>query len=115
MTIQTASRIRIEDLPALETLTEEEMARIFGAGRQNRVQLGVEALETRNLMAASLAASFTNGLLRVEGTEAADRIVIRQIGSNLQVEGVTITGADGKPFTPPRDRCHFGARRCAWR
>jgi hypothetical protein len=100
MTIQTASRIRIEDLPALETLTEEEMARIFGAGRQNRVQLGVEALETRNLMAASLAASFTNGLLRVEGTEAADRIVIRQIGSNLQVEGVTITGADGKPFTP---------------
>lgn len=31
MTIQTASRIRIEDLPALETLTEEEMARIFGA------------------------------------------------------------------------------------
>jgi hypothetical protein len=43
-------RIRIDDLPALETLSDEEKARIFGAGR---LRLGVEALEDRLLMTAA--------------------------------------------------------------
>jgi hypothetical protein len=42
-------RIRIDDLPALETLSDEEKARLFGAGR---VWLSVESLEDRRLMSA---------------------------------------------------------------
>jgi hypothetical protein len=47
------ARIRIEDLPALEELTAEELAEILGAGR-NSFRPTFEVLETRNLMSAGL-------------------------------------------------------------
>lgn len=40
-------RLVIEDLPAVEQLTPEEMARIFGAGKTSFTRLGVESLEER--------------------------------------------------------------------
>ena len=40
-------RLVIEDLPAVEQLTPEEMARIFGAGKTSFTRLGLEPLEER--------------------------------------------------------------------
>jgi len=54
MTATLKPRILIEDLSPLEELSDEEMARIFGAGPNRNARLGVEALETRDLMAAAL-------------------------------------------------------------
>jgi len=48
-------------------------------------------------MAANVSASFADGLLSIQGTNGPDQIVVRQVGRNLQVDGVTITGIDGKP------------------
>src|SRR5690349_14542405 len=45
-------RIRIEDLPPLEHLSEEEAARLVGAGR---FRPGFETLEDRQLLSASPA------------------------------------------------------------
>ncbi len=84
------ARIVIEDLPALEHLTEEEMARTFGAGKHNRARLGVEVLEGRELMASNLTASMTGGVLRIEGTNNADHIRILQSGDQIAVEGISI-------------------------
>lgn len=50
-------RIVIEDLPALEALSEEAMAKVFGAAF-TRFRPQVENLEGRELMASSLLASF---------------------------------------------------------
>jgi Ca2+-binding RTX toxin-like protein len=46
--------------------------------RSFRYRPGVDLLEDRQLLAASLTASFVEGILRVEGTEAADTINVRQ-------------------------------------
>lgn len=46
------SRIALDDLPALETLTDEQMAELFGRGLA-RTRLGVQALETREMMSVS--------------------------------------------------------------
>jgi hypothetical protein len=54
MTVRTA-RIRIEDLSPLETLTEQEMAEISGAGRKGKWQFSgqsMEVLEVRQVMSA---------------------------------------------------------------
>lgn len=58
------SRIVIEDLPNLESLTEEQLAEIFGAGRSYR-RLGFQMLEDRkmctaNSLASNLQAAATN-------------------------------------------------------
>ena len=50
------SRIKIEDLPGGETLNQEELDEILGAGLGKR-RLGVEALEDRFLPANSLLSS----------------------------------------------------------
>ena len=47
-------RIRIDDLPPLEQLTEEELALIFGAGRLKPKQLSMESLEPRQLTAVDI-------------------------------------------------------------
>ncbi len=71
-------RIRIDDLPPIEALSEEEQAKILGAGRP-RARLGIEHLETRELMAANITASLLpSGTLRIEGTDAADKIHVLQ-------------------------------------
>lgn len=78
-------RIVIEDLSVLEHLTEEEMARILGAGTWSRARLEVEALERRELMASHFSASLNSGLLRIDGTDQADRIDIHQTGNAVKV------------------------------
>lgn len=98
MTASSQPRIAIEDLPSLEMLSDEEKARIFGAGR---ARLGLEALETRELLAASITAVLTGSTLRIEGTDNPDRIVLQRDGSNLRVQGVTITNQAGAPVTAP--------------
>lgn len=50
----------------------------------------LEALEDRRLMAASLSANLSNGILNIEGTEKADRITVRQINGRVSVDGISI-------------------------
>src|SRR5262245_60929320 len=54
-------------------------------------QMSVEALEARELMAASLTASRSAGVLRIEGTEGADLIRVRQVGDQISLESASIT------------------------
>ncbi|MBM4070708.1 MAG: hypothetical protein FJ271_17400 [Planctomycetes bacterium] len=81
-------RIRIDDLPPLEQLTSEELAEVFGMGRA-RLSLGIEQLESRELMAASVTAALVGSTLRVEGTQGDDKITIRRVetsaGAVMQV------------------------------
>ncbi len=57
----------------------------------------LEGLEDRRLMAASLTASLsTKGVLRVEGTDRADTIVVRQINGSISVDGIQISDNGGK-------------------
>jgi hypothetical protein len=81
------ARIQIKDLPPVQDLTPEELAEIFGAGR---TRLGVEQLETRELRAASLMASLSGGVLRVEGTTGSDQIRIQQSNNQISVQGISI-------------------------
>lgn len=79
-------RIVIADLPALELLTADELARVLGAGKANRVRLGVERLEGRELMAAAISASFSDGVLTVYGTTGNDQILLGQDNGTIQVK-----------------------------
>src|SRR5688572_7418581 len=88
MSIDRPTCIEIEDLPPLEPLSEEEQQRILGAGQ--RARLGIEALETRDLMASSLTASLGGGLLRIEGTPGADTIRVAQSNGQIKIEGIAI-------------------------
>lgn len=56
-----------------------------------RTRLGVEGLECRDLMAANVTATLAGGLLRVEGTEAADQIRVRVVADQIMVDGFPIT------------------------
>lgn len=85
-------RINSEDLPPIEDLTEEEAASVFGAGR---ARLGLEALETRDLMAGNLTASLSGAVLRVEGTANADHIRILHEANQISVVNVQTGGAVG--------------------
>src|SRR5262245_61141534 len=92
MTTTRNFRIAIEDLPPVTDLSEEEQARILGAGKRPRAQLGVEVLEGRELMAANLLASLSNGQLQIEGTEQADNILVRPNADRIEVvNGATNT------------------------
>jgi hypothetical protein len=51
--------------------------------------LAVERLEDRSLMAATVSASLSAGVLTVNGTEAADTISVRQVNNYLSVSGLT--------------------------
>lgn len=51
----------------------------------------LEALEDRRLLAATLTANLNSGILTVEGTEAADRINLRQVAGRISVDNITIT------------------------
>lgn len=50
----------------------------------------LEALEDRSLLATALNATLSYGVLRIEGTDYADRINVRQINSRISVEGISI-------------------------
>jgi hypothetical protein len=62
--------------------------------RQNRAPLSFQPLEPRAMMAANLTASFTSGILKIEGTERADQIYVREsngiVGSFVSVDKIKI-------------------------
>ncbi len=58
------------------------------ARQTNHSKPALEVLENRQLLAASLTASFQNGFLYVDGTEFADRIIIRQNNGFISVDGI---------------------------
>jgi FG-GAP-like repeat len=70
MPISRTPRIAIEDLPAFESLSPEEMARIFGAGRRT-FRPTFESLEDRTVPSLAKALDFATGLDPL-GTAAAD-------------------------------------------
>jgi RTX calcium-binding nonapeptide repeat (4 copies) len=51
----------------------------------------LEGLEDRALMAAALTATLSGGLLRVEGTDRADRIIVREQNGRIWVDNAKIT------------------------
>src|SRR5690348_10853913 len=59
-------------------------------GKGPRARLGIEALERRDLLASSLTASLSSGLLRIEGTPAADLIRIVQTNDRISIDGIAI-------------------------
>lgn len=64
--------------------------------RRSTAPLAVESLETRELPAASLTAALTpDGLLRVEGTDLADTIHVRQDAGRISVVNAEIAMATG--------------------
>ena len=60
------------------------------AGRKNSFRPGVECLEDRTLPAAHLTAALSGGILRIEGSAQADRIVVRQIDNMISVDHLSI-------------------------
>lgn len=63
-----------------------------------RTKLGVESLDHRTLPAAALTASLSGGVLYVEGTQSADRITVRELGSfnsAIAVDGIRIWTSGG--------------------
>ena len=111
---QQTARITILDLPAFRNISEEEMKEIFGAGRKNSVSLGLESLERRELMAGSLSATFTSGILNINGTDQADKIVVRENNISslsgkvlvklqdnvIQIQGLNIKDIKGNNIEP---------------
>lgn len=109
------SRIVIEDLPALELLTEDQLAEIFGAGRKYR-SLGFQTLEDRKMCTANAlvsvaanvqqAASNVNYWTDYAVTVAAEhgqisRAEVNSIGTDLNqmnnaVQGLGATAAEGQ-------------------
>lgn len=79
-----APRVRIANLAPPEQLSPEEMARILRAGRP-KFKPGIEMLEDRQLLAASLTANLTAGTLTIEGTQQVDRIRILQTADHIEV------------------------------
>lgn len=66
---------------------------LFGGSKRRPIAkrtLAFESLERRELMAANLMATFDGANLRIEGTEAADQIVVRQVNNQLSIDHVTI-------------------------
>ena len=60
-------------------------------GRKHSFRPTLECLEDRTLMAAQLTASLSSGLLRINGTDHADTIVVREINHHISVDGVKIS------------------------
>lgn len=58
--------------------------------RHHRHRPFLEHLENRDLLAASLTGNLTSGILTIEGTEAADRITVRQINGRISVDGINL-------------------------
>ncbi len=63
--------------------------------KMSRVRLSLECLEERELMATGLSAGFSDGILRIQGTELADSIQVRCINNQISVDGATIQTSSG--------------------
>src|SRR5262245_53683561 len=57
--------------------------------KPSRAKPSLEALEDRFLMAASLTASLSNGVLQIEGTDSFDFITVAQKDNRLTVGGLS--------------------------
>ncbi|HXG11059.1 MAG TPA: hypothetical protein VNK04_14970 [Gemmataceae bacterium] len=60
------------------------------SARNNRFCPILECLEDRTVMAAGLTAGLASGILKVQGTEGPDRILIRQDNGRIAVDGILI-------------------------
>ncbi|MCI0458585.1 MAG: hypothetical protein L0Z62_16600, partial [Gemmataceae bacterium] len=70
----------------------------MNATHTKRFRPSFERLESRDLLAGSLTASLSDGLLRIEGTEAPDNITVRQSNDQIRVEGLAINvGGNSQP------------------
>ena len=102
MSDESKLRITLGDLPAVETLSPEEQAEVFGAGKPRVARLGIENLETREVMSATP--------IYIDGTAGNDTIVVElnhgfitktvNHHASTQYVGpsrdITIRGGDGK-------------------
>ncbi len=52
-----------------------------------------DGLETRKLLAARLTATLVGTELRIEGTDFADQITVRQVSNKITVDGAKISGS----------------------
>src|SRR5262245_51945461 len=96
MTMATATlRIRIDDLPPVETLTPEEEPELFGAGPK-KAHLRVESHEDRLVQASHLNATLSGGVLSLQATTAGESVQIRQVSPG-QVQ--IIEGGDSKTYS----------------
>jgi hypothetical protein len=93
------ARIKIEDLPPLTELTPEEMAALMGAGPVRSTRLGIESLESRELMDSGLSASLSGSVLQVQDTRAGDTIHVRQVNGQISIDGITIQTAAGSKMS----------------
>jgi len=65
-------------------------------GAQRRATASAEVLEIKQYPAATLMASLTsNGILRIEGTEHADRIIVREQSGSLTIDSIAIQTSRG--------------------
>ncbi len=62
-----------------------------GKKRRSTRTFQFDTLESRVVMASNLIASLSGGVLRIEGTEGADNITVRQTSGNLSVDGIKIS------------------------
>lgn len=63
---------------------------VHGTSRRKPVtrRLEVEGLESRQLMAAGLSASLSQGILTIEATPQADKIILRQANNRMSIVGL---------------------------
>ncbi len=59
-------------------------------GRSPSFKPRVEGLEERTLMATHLTATLSNGLLRIDGTDGPDHIVVRQENNRISIDNLSI-------------------------
>src|SRR5437870_5649608 len=58
----------------------------------------LDALEDRSLMAANVTAVYGNGVLYIEGTESADKIIVREQGGVITVDNTPVY-SNGKAYS----------------
>lgn len=58
-----------------------------------------ELLEARELLAAELTASLAAGVLRIDGTDLSDNILVEQVDDRYSVRGISIVTDTGEVST----------------
>ncbi|MHB8901289.1 MAG: C2 family cysteine protease [Thermoguttaceae bacterium] len=64
------------------------------AQRRNRRLEFFETLEKRDLLAAQMVATFANSQLWINGSDYADKIIVRQAATSISVDGLSIRSGD---------------------
>src|SRR5690349_15634487 len=89
------ARVRIDDLPPVQDLTPEELAAIFRAGLRTR--LGVEGLETRDLLTASVFQPWTTAYEQAvrPGTVPTQATISADLAASDGARLLKLTGTGG--------------------